>query len=118
MALKDMSLTAEEAKEQDCCAPSTTDAKDTGPKYPWGLRLDLDDGSLEKLGIGLMPMGTEFMITAKARVVSSSSYEREGGDAEQSLGVQIVAMDMGVPQADRTAKSAAKLYPNASKETS
>ena len=63
-----------------------------------------------------MPMGTEIMVTAKARVVSSSSYEREGGDAETSMGLQIVAMDLGTPTADRMAKSATRLYP--SKETS
>lgn len=114
MALKDMSLTAEEAKEQDCCAPST-DAKD-GPKYPWGLRIDLDDGSMEKLGFGLMPVGTEIMVTAMARVVSTNSSEREGGDMEQSMGLQIVAMDLGTPNVDRMAKSATKLYP--AKETS
>jgi len=112
MALKDMSLTPEEAKEQDCCAPST-DAKD-GPKYPWGLRLDLDDGSMEKLGFGLMPVGTEITIMANARVVSTNSSEREGGDMEQSMGLQIIAMDLGTPQPDQMAKSAKRLYPSSS----
>jgi hypothetical protein len=115
MALKDMALTAEEAKEQDCCAPSSSEKE--GPKYPYGLRLDLDDGSLAKLGMGLMPVGTEIMITAMARVVSNSSYEREGSDSENSMGLQIVSMDLGTPQADRMAKNASRLYPTA-KETS
>lgn len=110
MALTDMSLTAEEAKEADCCAPSTNG--DKGPKYPWGLRVDLDDGSLEKLGMGLMPVGTEVTIMAKARVVTTSSYEREGSDPETSVGLQIVAMDVGMAQADRMAKSASRLYPD------
>lgn len=115
MPLKDMSLTAEEAKEQDCCAPSSS-AKD-GPKYPWGLRIDLDDGSLGKLGLGLMPVGTEVTIMATARVVSVSSNEREGSEPETSMGLQIVAMDTGTPTADRMAASASRLYP-AAKETS
>lgn len=108
MALKDMALTKAEAKAEDCCVGS--DDNDA-PKYPWGLRIDLDDTTLAKLGFGLMPVGTEITVMANARVVSTSSDERESSGVTQSMGLQIVALDLGTPQTDRMAASAVKLYP-------
>lgn len=110
MALKDMKLTKAESKAEDCCVPSDGD---DGPKYPWGLRVDLDNTSLTKLGLGLMPVGTTMMLTAQVRVTSNSSNEREGSDPEQSMGLQIVSMDLGTPNVDRSAKTAKRLYPDA-----
>ena len=61
--LKSMKLTAEEAKgEYSCCPTSEGDA----PKYPYGLNLCLGDEALAKLGMGLMPVGTEIMVMAQA----------------------------------------------------
>lgn len=111
MALKDMTLTAEEAKAQygECCAPDGGD--DDAPKYPWGLSICLGDEALAKLGIGLMPVGTEVMIVAKATVTGTSSRQRQSGDNSQDMDMQITALDLSPTQADPMAKAANKLYP-------
>lgn len=45
MALVNMKMSREEAKEYN-----TIDSPDNGPQYPYGLCIDLNDDSLEKLG--------------------------------------------------------------------
>lgn len=112
MALKDMALTAAEAKEQygDRCA-GPNDADSDAPKYPWGLSICLGDEALAKLGIGLMPVGTEVMIMAKATVTGTSSRARQNGDNSQDMDMQITALDLAPTQADPMAKAANKLYP-------
>jgi hypothetical protein len=115
MAMKDLALTAKEAKaEYGDCAPCTAGSDaDDGPRYPWGLSICLDTGTLEKLGIGLMPVGTELTIMAKATVTGTSSRERIKGDKHEDMDLQLTAMDLfqTVTADDRTAKAASKLYP-------
>jgi hypothetical protein len=115
MAMKDLALTKEEAAEDyGECAPTTGDKGDDGPKYPWGTRLCLDDDILAKLGLGLLPVGTELVIMAKATVVGTSTRERVKGEREDDMDVQITAMDVTQSlTTDRTAKAAKKLYPDA-----
>lgn len=111
MALKDMTLTAEEAKSQyGECVDAGGD--DDAPKYPWGLSICLGDEALAKLGIGLMPVGTEVMIMAKATVTGTSSRQRQSGDNSQDMDMQITALDLAPTQADPMAKAASKLYPS------
>jgi hypothetical protein len=112
MALKDMALTAEEAKAQygDCCAPESGE-DDNAPKYPWGLSMCLGDETLAKLGIGLMPVGTEIMVMAKATVTGTSSRQRQSGDNSQDMDIQITALDLAPSQVDPMQKAAGKLYP-------
>lgn len=117
MALKDMALTAEEAKaEYGDCAPCSTggDSDDNAPKYPWGLSLCMDETVLAKLGIGLMPVGTEFVLTAKVTVTGTSSRDRLKGKPSQDMDLQITSLDLSSIQADRMAASASKLYPDKS----
>lgn len=112
MPMKSMALTAAEAKDSDygCCAPDGDD--DKGPKYPYGLEISLRDESLKKLGMGLMPVGTEVLITAKATVTGTSSRDRQGAEPSQDMDVQITMLDLTPVQADRMAASASKLYPD------
>lgn len=84
-----------------------------GEEYPWGLRITLDDETLDKLGLGMLPkVGGEVTFTAKAVVTSVSQHECDDGDGpdtEQTVCLQITDMQMGA--APR--KSAAdKLYGN------
>ncbi len=92
MAMKSMKLSAEERKEYEpCCAPDG----DNGPAYPWGLRIDLNNTILEKLGITQTPeVGTEIMLVAKARVVGASSYERDGEKPSRSSDLQITDLEI------------------------
>jgi hypothetical protein len=74
----------------------TNDSKIAEPSYPYGLSIDLDDGSMEKLGITALPkVGTEMMITAKVVVKSVSSNQYEGSDAESRMCLQITDMEIG-----------------------
>jgi len=103
-----MEMTKEEAKEYGglCCAG---DSEDKGPKYPWGLQISLDDGSLEKLGITeLPPVGTTMLVQAQVTVTSASSSQRQSGDVEQRVELQITDMELSPPSSDD--KRASRLY--------
>lgn len=91
-----MKMTKEETKEYTSLTPSGA------PEYPYGLSIDLDDGSLEKLGITDLPkVGDEMTITAKVVVTSTSSYDTQGGDPEKRVCLQITDMEVsGAPRAD------------------
>lgn len=111
MALKSLELTAAEAKEQDgCCSPNEDDPD--APKYPWGTSLSFGDEALAKLGIGLMPVGTEVTIIAKGVVTGTSSRDRQAGGQTQDMDVQLTAVDLTAAQADRMGASASRLYPS------
>lgn len=85
------------------------------PQYPYGLRIYLDDESLDKLGIEKLPeLGAEFMIEAKVRVVSKSEStdpnDEDGDNDRSSMDLQIVAM--GLPAAKKDPATVAKeMYP-------
>lgn len=91
MALVNMKMAAEERGEY---TGQPVEMKE--PMYPYGLSIDLDDGSMEKLGITALPkVGTEMMITAKVVVKSVSSNQYEGSDAESRMCLQITDMEIG-----------------------
>ena len=104
MALIDMTLSKEEAKEESYLTSSDPDL----PKYPWGLSLCLDDETMAKLGIALPAVGTELMIMAKVTVTGVRASQNQGGDSEQSCDLQITAMSVG-PSAPAMS-AAEKLY--------
>lgn len=103
MALVDMTLSKEEAKEESGLMSADYDM----PRYPYGLCLCLDDDSLKKLGITSLPaIGTEMMITAKVKVTSVRSRETQTenqSDSESSVDMQITAMEIGANQEARSA---------------
>jgi hypothetical protein len=86
-----MQLTAEEAKEMTSCSP----VEGEGPKYPYGLCLDLNDESLAKLGITeLPPVGKTMMLVATVVVTRTGAYQTQDSDKEMSLGLQITDMEL------------------------
>lgn len=86
----DMSMSAEEAKEQ-----YGNDTKDA-PKYPYGLRISLNDDDLAKLGITSLPaVGTKMVITCQTEVCSTGVYEDQSKEKEASMSLQIQAMEIG-----------------------
>jgi hypothetical protein len=108
--MKDMKLTAAEAKAYDgeCCGPSGADA---GPRYPWGLELYLHDEVLKKLGMATLPaVGTELVLQAKVHVTGVSMRERQGGEKSQTLDIQITSMELAAPAGDVLGRAAKKLY--------
>lgn len=87
MAQVDMTMSSEESKE---LAETTSDSK-----YPWGLRITLDDDSLAKLGITQLPaVGTTMTLNATVEVCSTSAYADKEGEPENSVSLQITAMEL------------------------
>ena len=102
MALVDMKQSKEEAAE--VALPAGSDAE-----YPYGLRIHLTDEDLVKLGLTAMPpVGTPMSINAVAEVCSTSSYSDAEGEAENSLKLQIIAMEVVSGEAQQNNDSAAK----------
>lgn len=60
-------------------------------KYPYGLRITLTHDELEKLDVDKSDweIGDTFHLQAFAKVVSVSENQREGGEAECCIGLQI-----------------------------
>lgn len=106
MALVNMKQSAEEAKENGCCAaPDSSDA----PQYPWGLQISLDEESLAKLGMSAPPaVGSQMTITARVTVTSASQYQTQGNEKEASSSWQIT--DMEVSAAPSSTDAAQSLY--------
>ena len=100
MALKDMALTEAEAKEEECCAPSHDGDGHSGPKYPYGLTVYLDDTVLSKLGLTQLPaVGTQLTLTAAVTVKAVDLRQRAGKEDENSVDLQITAMELGAAPA-------------------
>jgi len=101
----DMKLSKAEAKSMlgDCCPAGESE----GPKYPYGLSIQLNDESLKKLGITDVPaVGAKMKLIAEVEVVSTSQYARqEGTDKDVSLQITSMALDTG-------AKKKSAMYPN------
>jgi hypothetical protein len=102
MALVDMAMSPEEAKEEyGCgCAPTSLNSDDpSAPKYPYGLELSLNEESLQKLGLTQLPaVGTKMRITAECTVSRTSAYQSQGGEPEQNVSLQITSMDVGTTE--------------------
>ena len=87
--MADMKMSKEEKNEQE--SPGSPEEQ----AYPYGLRIDLNDDSMTKLGIKDMPeVGSTFRILAVANVVSVSSYSSMSTDQERSMSLQITDMEM------------------------
>jgi hypothetical protein len=104
--LINMQMSAEEAQEET--QPKPADA----PKYPWGLCIDLDDETIEKLGLSKLPdAGTEVHLVAKAVVSSTSQYDTQGGETESRMSLQITDMAIANLEALNASQQLNSLYP-------
>ena len=90
MAMQDLKISKKEAKEANKPSTSYEDQE----RYPYGLRLDLNNDTLEKLGITKLPaVGTMLMFEAKAKVVGSRQSATESSD-NRSIELQITHLDL------------------------
>jgi len=106
MNIVSMQLSAEEAKEESMAY--TAEDEDGGPKYPWGLSLDICDETMKKLGMTAMPnVGDTMVLTARVKVTRTSAYEEQKG-TDLSFGLQIT--DMGLAPEDQPSNLAGSLY--------
>jgi len=91
--------------EVKCCG------MDQEEKYPWGLRINLGDEELKKLGIKELPkVGQELPFTATVKVVGVRSNESQDGE-NRNVELQITecALEMGKEGMDLE-KKATSLY--------
>lgn len=101
-----MENTPQEALQQVGMTPASD-----APKYPWGLEINLNDDSLDKLGVKALPaVGTEVTIVAKATVSSTSERATEGEGACASMCLQITDMQLDGLDADLFGRAAEMLY--------
>jgi len=92
VALTDLKMSKEERDEQSPQPMETS----KGPQYPYGLSINLDDGTLEKLGVDELPKVGEYItIVALACVKSTSERSDDGGESERSVSLQIEKMRLG-----------------------
>lgn len=88
MKLHSMKLSKKERKEN---IPKVVSE---GPSFPYGLRLCLDNDSLEKLGLKSLPKtGVKMTIQAIGEVVSVSQHESENNDDRR---IEIQIHDLGI----------------------
>lgn len=100
MALKDLKISKKEAKDANKLASQYEDQE----RYPYGLRLDLNNETLEKLGITKLPaVGTVLMLEAKAKVVGSRQSATESSD-NRSIELQITHIDLETGESDEEVK--------------
>lgn len=63
------------------------------PKYPYGLRITLEDAVLKKLGLSKLPeVGQTMGLHAMVKVVSVSDDNGPAGSSELSVSLQITDM--------------------------
>ena len=83
-------------KDQKTIAEDQSEMLGKGPQdeYPYGLRICLDDDSMEKLGLsGTFEIGKKLRLNAVVEVVSSSKRETDEGP-EFNMDLQIVEMEL------------------------
>ena len=84
-----MKITKKEAREE--MKPS----KDNLPRYPWGLSLNFDNDTLNKLGITDLPeAGVTMSIVGNAKVESTGEDERQDGEKRKRMTLQITEMSL------------------------
>ncbi len=87
LKLRDMKLTRAEKVE-------TAEIASDRPDYPYGLSLNLNTESLEKLGIDLPDMGDTFFIVAIATVRSVSEHQSDDHTSQDvSLQIEQLSLD-------------------------
>ena len=105
-SLINMENTPQEAQAQVGLTPAAD-----APKYPWGLEINLNDDSLDKLGVKSLPaVGTEVTIVAKATVSSTSERATEGEGACSSMNLQITDLQIDGLEKDLFGRAADMLY--------
>lgn len=101
MSMTDLKITKKEAKAK---SESMVIGSPDSERYPYGLRLELNNDSLEKLGIKDMPaVGAVLMFEAKAKVVGSRQSATEGSE-NRSVELQITHIDLEDGETDEEVK--------------
>lgn len=102
MALKSMKITKAERKSREKSMEATPMLD--GDEYPYGLRINLDNDAIDKLGLKKLPnVGTTMRLEASVRVVEVSQNSRQDRD-HRRVELQIEKMDL--PKAAKSMEEA------------
>jgi hypothetical protein len=84
------------------------------PQYPYGLRLNLDNASVDKLGVALPKVGEKLMIEAYVEVVSVSAHDSKDG-MRKSIELQItdLCLEPRKEEAKEQEQAASSVSPDA-----
>ena len=105
MEMKSMKLTKSEAE-----ATAPVEAKQDSPAYPWGLRLELNDESMKKLGLEELPeVGETMILHAKVVIDRVSQNDTKDGGKRQDMSLQITDMSLS-ESGDEETSTEKKLY--------
>ena len=110
--LKSMKLSKAEREDR-----SPEIASDAQEEYPWGLRLNLDDDTVTKLGTPALRAGDEVMVMAKATVKDVSSHESDDSGEEINISMSLQITDMAVEEAGNTKERAESMFPSMNKDS-
>lgn len=112
-SMKDMARSPEDLKK-DRDMPMAVAMKASGPTYPYGLTISLDNETLEKLGIdGDLPsVGEMIHIAGMAKVTCASETERttEGDGKETCRRIELQLTHMAVENEDEETEPRGKRW--------
>lgn len=104
--MKSMKLTKSEATEM---MPKAVEAE--APAYPWGLRLELNDESMKKLGLDKLPkVGDKMKLEAVVVVDRVSQVDTKEGGKREDMSLQITDMELSADLSDEKEPTENKLY--------
>jgi hypothetical protein len=109
-----MKLSKAEAKTMLGCCPEDSDS--SGPKYPYGLTMYLNESILKKLGMGELPeVGAKMNLAAICVVTGTSSRQDQDGSTHQCIDIQITDMELAEDGKSEEADPAGAMYPSMKK---
>ena len=101
MALTNMARSKKDRKSNEAiCSPDDS-------KFPYGLSIDLNEESLEKLDLDDMPdIGTKLIVAAVGEVTSVNQHKSKS-DTTQNLTIQLQRLEVGpLNKKEKSAESA------------
>lgn len=99
MKMVSMAMKAEgKGKSEGCCCCAPCECDSDKPRYPWGLQLHLEGDQLAALGMTDLPkVGSVMVIQCSVKVTGCREEEREGGESERTVSMQITEIGAEAP---------------------
>jgi hypothetical protein len=97
---------------RDAAMKGPATISDEGPLYPWGLGIQLENESIELLGMKTLPeAGETMLLVAKVKVTGTTSEDVDGeGGKRKRQSVRLQITDMALEDGGAKTNAAEKLY--------
>jgi len=93
---------SEMEKKEEAMPESVLDTSN----YPYGLRINLDPKTMQKLNMGIPSVGQKMKLICEAEVISVYAENKRGDEREICSGLQITAMEVAKKEAEIPAAAA------------